>query len=193
MDPFTAVALGATIAGGATAAFGSLMGGEAQKSMYQYQAGIARMNNQIAQQNANYAVQKGEMQAERSGMKTAQEIGQIRAGQAASGLDVNRGSTVNVRTSQQEVGDYDQAILRSNAAREAYGYKVQGLMDTSQATLDEFAGKYSKEAGQIGAVSSILGAAGSVSSKWTQGQQVGLFGSAVPGYNSGSNSDWPMA
>jgi hypothetical protein len=194
MDPFSAVAIGATIAGGAVKAFGDLFGGAAQKSMYQYQAGLARMNAQITAQNANYAIQKGEVQAETSGMKTAEQIGSIKAAQAASGLDVNKGSPVSVRTSQQEVGNYDQALLRANAAKAAYGYRVQGLTDQEQARIDEFAGQNAMTAGKIGATASILGTVGSVAGKWTAGQSAGLVGgSASPGYNPGQNTDWPMA
>jgi hypothetical protein len=59
------------------------------------------------------------------------------------------------------------------------------VSDTNQATLDIAAGKNAAAAGDINAVSSILGTAGSVSSKWLQGNQVGLWG--VSG-NAGGNA-----
>jgi hypothetical protein len=90
------------------------------------------------------------------------------ARQAASGIDVNAGSALSVRSSEQRLATFDEATLRSNAARQAYGFRAQGLMDESQATLDEFAAKNSIAAGNIGAISSILGGISSVSSKWLQ-------------------------
>jgi hypothetical protein len=170
-DPITAIALGATVAGGATSAFGSLMGGQAQAGMYQYQAGLARMNAQIQRQNAVYATQRGDAEAMQSGMKTREQIGETLTRQAASGIDVNQGSGLAVRRSEQELGTYDQAVLRSNAARQAYGFRTQGLMDESQATLDQFAAKNAIAAGDIKAASSILGTMGSVSGKWYEYQQ----------------------
>src|SRR5215831_2825492 len=141
-DPLTlAISMGATIAGGATSAFGAVQGGQAQAGMYQYQAGLARMNAQIQRQNAIYATQRGEAEAMQSGMKTRQQIGETLTRQAASGLDVNAGSGIQVRRSEQELGTYDEATLRSNAAVKAYGARAQGLMDESQSTLDQFAAR----------------------------------------------------
>jgi len=176
MDPFSiaAASMAATAGAGVIKAAGDIMGGSAQSSMYQYQAGIAQMNAQIAKQNAVYARQKGELDAFRSGLKTAQQIGQITAGQAASGIDVNRGSAVAVRGSQQRIGDFDQSIIRANASKEAYGYRVQGIMDTAQSTIDQFAARESTTAGYIGAAGSLLGAAGSVGSQWMTAKRVGI-------------------
>jgi hypothetical protein len=178
-DPVTmaVISMGATAAGAGVGAFGSIMGGQAQAGMYQYQAGLARMNAQIQRQNAIYATQKGEAEAMQSGMKTRQQIGATLTRQAASGLDVNAGSGVAVRRSEQEIGMYDQAALRSRAAIAAYGARAQGLMDESQAVLDQFAAKNAQAAGYIGAGSSILSGIGSVSNKWLQGRQMGLWGS----------------
>lgn len=192
-DPITlaaAIGVGSTLAAGGIKAYGDILGGNAQSQMYQYQAGIARMNSQIAQQNANYAMQKGEVEALKSGMKTGQEIGQIKATQAASGLDVNRGSAVAVRTSQQAVGDYNEALIRSKAAREAYGFRVGGLMDQEQARMDEFAAKNAKTASYLSAAGSILGAAGSVSGKWMTGQSVGLSGQGGEMTTDTSGASW---
>jgi len=173
-DPISMIAIGATVAGGATSAFGQYAGGQAQAGMYQYQAGLARMNAQIQRQNAVYATQEYDARAMQSGLKARQEIGETLTRQAASGLDVNTGSAVGVRRSQQELATYDEAAIRSKGAREAYGYRTQGLMDEQQATLDQFAAKNAAFAGDIGAASSILGAMGSVSGKWMQGTQAGV-------------------
>jgi hypothetical protein len=175
-------------------AYGSIAGGQAQNAMAQYQAGLARMNAQIAKQNAIYATQRGEAEAMQSGMKTREQIGETITRQAATGLDVNQGTGVQVRRSEQELGTYDQTVLRSNAAVRAYGMRSQGLMDIEQGRLDEYGGRYSVIAGNINAGSSIMGTIGSVAGKWIQGQQVGLAGgSAWGGYNPGQNTDWPTA
>jgi hypothetical protein len=165
---------------------GQLFSGKALSDMYKYQAGIATLNSQIAEQNARYSLQKGEIEAQSSGMKTRYQIGQTTADQAVSGIDVNKGSGVAVRASEQAVGNMDQAILRSNAAKAAYGYRVQGRMDIEQARVDQFAAKNAQTASYINAASSILGGAGSVADKWTAGQSKGLWS----GSSSGSASDF---
>lgn len=170
-DPVSAMAVGgmvSTAAGGILGAFGAQEQGEAQSKMYQYQAGVARINQKIAEQNADYARAAGEVEAQKSGMETRARVGQIRAAQGASNLDVNTGSAAAVRASQQAVGQEDEAIIRANAARKAYGYEVEATQDKAQVGLDTMAASQSKTAGDIGAMASILGEASSVSSKWMQ-------------------------
>jgi hypothetical protein len=176
-DPATlAMSSMSLAAGGAVGkAFGSWFGGQAESNMYQYQAGVAKVNQQIAEQNAKYAVAAGEEKAQESGLKTRAEIGQTRAIQGASGLDVNRGSAVEVRASEADIGAENTAIIRSNAAREAYDYKVQGFQAGAQSTIYGMVAKNVVTAGNMGAVSSILGGASSVSDKWLQASQSGIF------------------
>ena len=173
----------ATAAGGAgIAAFGAQEAGQAQAGMYGYQAGIATMNQNIAMQNAAYATAAGEVEAQESGMQTRAGVGQTKAIQASSGIDVNSGSTAAVRGSEEEIGAQNQALIRSNAAKRAYGFEVEGAQAEAQTGLYEMAGSQSKTAGGISAISSILGGVSSVSSKWLQGRQSGLFGSSsTPG------------
>lgn len=173
--PMAAMGIGASGLGGVTGAIGSVFGGEAQKSMYEYQAAVARINAGIAEQNASYAIAAGEAEAQQQGMKTRAEIGQTRATQGASGLDVNRGSAVDVRASEAEVGAMDQAMVRANAQRQAYGYRVQAMQETAQAQLDQMAGQNAQTAGIIGSFTSLLGGASGVSSKWMQATQLNLL------------------
>ena len=169
------IGLGATLAGGLLSAFGAEKSGAAQQQMYNYQAAVAKINSQIDQQNREYALNYGEQQATIEGMKAGQQFGQIRAAEGASGIDVNTGSAADVQRSQRAVTAMDLTQIRSNAAKTAYDYNVKSVMDTNQASLDVMAGQNAKIAGGIKAASSILGTAGSVSSKWLQGQQAGLY------------------
>lgn len=177
-DPVTAIGLGSTALGGITGAIGSIFGGDAQAAMYRYQAGIAQMNAQIARQNASYEMALGETQAQMEGMKTRAQISQTRASQGAGGLDVNTGTNASVRQSELELGQFDQSMIRSNAARRAYGDEVEAVQDTAQSQLDMYAAKTSQTSGFLGAFTSILGAGGSFSSKWIEAKQAGVPGFA---------------
>jgi hypothetical protein len=157
-------------------AMGSAMSGQAQGQMYAYQQSVALMNQQIAKQNESYALASGEVEAQQSGMRTRAEIGQTRATEGAGGLDVNTGSNRLVQKSEADIGAENQALIRSNAARTAYGFAVEGVQASAQGQLYGMAGQQAREAGQIGMYKSLLGGAASVSDKWLQGQSVGLFG-----------------
>src|SRR5438445_10675619 len=155
-----------TIAGVALAAGGALFKGFSSSSMYGYQANISRQAAEIARQNAAYETALGETQAQTQGMKTRAQIGETKAIQGASGLDVGSGSAVAARASEAELGAEDQAMIRSNAARRAYGQEVIAWQDDAQASLYDSAASNSKISGFIDAGSSRVGGGGSLSSRW---------------------------
>lgn len=169
------VGLVASAGGAITSAIGSVFQGQAQAAQYNYQAGVARVNQTLAQQDANYALAAGEVEAQQQGMKTRAEVGLTRAVQGASNVDVNTGSSSQVVKSEIEIGQENEALVRADAAKRAFGYNVEAAKQGAQAGVYTSAAKTSIEAGQLGAVSSILGGVGSVSSKWLQGQSQGVF------------------
>lgn len=183
--------MAAGVAGAGVSAYGAIKGGEAKSAQAQFQAGIALRNQQIAKQNADYSRMAGEVDAQTSGLKTAQILGAQKATQGASGLDVNFGSATQVRDSQHEIGWHDQQVIRSDAARRAYAYEQEATTQGTQAQMYQRAGADAESAGVISAATSILGGVSSVSSKWMQGSSMGLWGgsSSSTGHNSGSGLD----
>jgi hypothetical protein len=179
------IGMGATIGGSLLSAGGNIASGFNNAAMFNYQSALARLQAGVAGQNAEFAIQTGEQQAVKTGLAQAQRFGQIRVAQGASGTDVNSGSNKQVQDSQRMLDQMDLTQIRSNAARTAYGYKIEGAMDTAQAGLYDSAASNAITAGGIGAASSILGGASSVSSEWLQGQRVGLFNSSSGGSNPG--------
>lgn len=169
------IGAGASAGGGIMSAIGSLISGDASKKMYEYQAGIAKMNEKIALQDADYARSIGETEAQTSGMKTRFTLGKIVSAQSGSGLDVNSGSNRAVQESEQEIGTHDQSVIRSAAAKRAYGYETEAAQASAQGEVYKMSGQNAQTAGQIGAASSILGTASSVSSKWLDAKRVGMF------------------
>jgi len=174
--PLAIFSMGSSALGGIMGAIGAKKTAAAQADMYNYQAGVAQYNKQIAIQNENYSFASGEQEAGRYGMKAAQQAGQIRAQQGASGVDVNSGSAAAVQESQHTVAQIDMGTIRQNAARQAYGYAVEAQGQQFQSDLYGMAAKNVKAAGNINAISSLLSGASSVSSKWLQASQAGIFG-----------------
>lgn len=190
-DPVSiaAISMGTAAAGGAAGAFGNLFKGEAESNMYNYQAGVARVNATVAAQDATYAREAGEVEAANTGMRTRAEVGSTRAGMAAGNVDINRGSGARVVASETAIGQQNEATVRANAAKRAYGFDVKAAEDVAQAGAYDAAATTSRESGDISAISSIIGAAGSVSSKWLQAGQV-FPGSTAGGLQSNTGSSW---
>lgn len=181
-DPVTmaAISIGASVIGGGVSAFGAGTSANASASAFQYKAGIAQMNAQIAKQNAAWVTNSGGVKANEEGLRDAQEIGQTRTNQGASNIDVGSGSHAAVTTAQSNVARYNQGIIRANAAHTAYGYETQAAADTAESRLSMSAASGASTAGTLGILSSIIGTAGSVASKWTQGSTIGIGSGSGP-------------
>jgi hypothetical protein len=179
-DPATigAVSMAASAGGSILGAVGEKKKAAATSQMYTYQAGIADLNRRIALGNRDYAITAGGEEAKRFGMKSAQVAGAIKAKQGASGVDVTSGSSVDVQKSQKQVSDLDMATIRNNAARKAYGYQLEAETATMQGQMYTAAASNSLEAGNIAAAGSLISGVSSVSSKWLQGKQAGLWDTA---------------
>lgn len=181
--PLAGIGLASTAIGAGVSAVGSSYAGQAKSDMYNYQAGVADLNKKIASQNADYSREVGEVKAQDSGLRTEFQVGKMKAAQGGSGLDVNSGSALATRQSQTLIGQHDQGTIRSNAARQAYGFDIEAIKYGAEGDMLRTAGKNAIEAGNLGAVSSILGGASSVASKWLQGTSAGVWG------GSGGSSD----
>lgn len=150
--------------------------GVAAKQQADYSAQVARNNDLLAKQYAETERQKGAVAEQNKREETAQRVSIVRAVGAANGLDVNSGTPLDLQADTARMGELDALTIRNNAARNAYGYEVQGINFRNAATLDESRGRYATQAGNLGALSSIIGAASSVSGKWDGMKNSGAFG-----------------
>ena len=141
---------------------------DAKAKQMRYQAGIARINKQVAMQNADWTRRAGEVGAQQKGMEGRFKIGQTRAIQSGRGLDIDTGSNAAVQEAEREVNRYDQSMVRSNAAHRAYGFDVEAVEKEAEAGMLETGAKNVEAAGEIAAWGSILGSASSVADKWMQ-------------------------
>jgi hypothetical protein len=119
---------------------GAVASGVGAISSGMYSAQVARNNATIASQNAQYAREAGQEQAAVESMKGAAQLGKIKAGQAASGIDVNSGSAVDVQAGQRAENQLDTETVLNNAELSAYGYTTQQQNFETQADQDETGG-----------------------------------------------------
>lgn len=152
-------------------ALGSIAQGNQQAAAGKYNAQVQFNNAKIAQQNATFAGEQGAANAATEQQKTRAQVGEIKAAQAANGIDVNKGSAVDVRSSAAELGELNAITIRSNAARQAYGFQTQAASDMAQSQLDKQQAKYDRQAGYIKAGTTLLG-------------------DATAGYNAGTFDSW---
>ena len=169
------ISAGAGLLGGILGAGGASTSAQATAQADYYQAQVAANNAQIASQNATATMGAGELTATNSGLQARAKLGTMTASMGANGVDVNTGSNAAVRAGADQTSMLDALTIRSNAARQAYGYQVQATSDTAQGQLDPMAGDNAEKAGSINAQTSLLSGASSVGRAFASYQnQAGL-------------------
>ena len=100
-------------------------------------AGIAKSNAAFANLNASDALSRGAMKAGQVTTKGSQTIGAQKAAYSASGVDASAGgSPMQAMADTRMMSALDAQTALNNAARDAWGYKVQSYNATQQAGLD---------------------------------------------------------
>lgn len=153
--------------GAVTSAVGTIAGGEAQSQAAAYQAQVAQNNATIARQNAKYAIAAGHEQAAITSEKGAATGGQIKADQAANGVDVNSGSALDVQESQRGESKLDTETALNNAQLTAYGYRSQAVGYEAQSNLDTSEAQSAPIGADLAAGGSLLSNASSIGFKWS--------------------------
>lgn len=115
-----------------------------QQGAYQWR--LAEWNANIAEQAAKDAISRGDIEAGRVRSGTRQTVGSQRAALAAQGIDVNTGSAADVQSDTARIGALDELTARNNAAREAWGYKVQAWNERTQGQLAKLGSKNAAKA-----------------------------------------------
>lgn len=153
--PFAAAGL--SILGTIQGFMGQKAQAKAAANQAKYNSAVAENNALIAQRNASLAAQEGNAALETQLMENRAKIGAIKAAQAASGVNINTGSAVDVRSSAAETGQLSALNIRSNAIRKAYGYQQDAADYKTQAGLYDTQAHNEKVAGNINARTTLLG------------------------------------
>lgn len=145
---------------------GAIQQSQAQSAQAKYQAAVARNNQIIAQQNADDALKRGDVEEQKQRQKVQLLLGQQRTGFAAQGADLTSGSVLDILGDTAATGELDRLTIRNNAEREARQYMLQGVNFQADAQLYQMQAKQAQTAGYFDATSSLLGGASQVGSSY---------------------------
>jgi hypothetical protein len=142
---------------------GQLYSGMAQNSQAKYEARVADINQGVEIRARDDAAQRGEIAQMQQWRKVAQQYGDQRAKQAASGLDISFGSPADLLTDVSRIGGEDASTIAQNTVREMRGYEVNAANYTMQGRAALSRGKAALIGSGIQAFSTILAGASQVS------------------------------
>lgn len=127
-----------TIAATALAA-GTVYNAYGQYQTGKYNAAVAKENAKLAEISAQDAVTRGEADVSQYRTQINQLRGRQRAAIGSANLELS-GSPLDLLVDTATVGELDVQTIRNNAARDAFGFRTQGLNYRAQGRLDRFAG-----------------------------------------------------
>lgn len=136
--------------------------GQQQRTAAESEADLADYNAHVADLQSRDAIERG---AEQEGMyrtRIRATIGQQRTGFAQGHIDVGYGSAAEVQGDSAFLGELDALTIRTNAAREAWGYQVQGEDLRRRATIARKEGIYLEAAGGAAANAAYLRGASNI-------------------------------
>ena len=155
---------GLQVAGLVSGALGASRQSEATQQAYNYQAAVNKNNAQVAEWQAQDALQRGTKAEQAQRLKVAQLKSSQRAGFAARGVALDEGSPLAILQDTDMMGEMDALTIRDNAEKEAWGARMQGANYSSDsAMLSARAGAESSTGAAFG---SLLTGAGAVASSW---------------------------
>ena len=152
------------------AALGAVVGGITGMMQGMYQAKVANMNAEIANDNAKRALERGAVEGEDNDFQTRALLGEQEVAQAASGVSLSGKSAILTRESARKLGRRDTLNIIQDASVEAYNYRTQAANFKAEAAAAKISGISSMIGGVLGAAGSIptsmVGGATSTSSPY---------------------------
>lgn len=167
-DLVTALTIGSTLIGGA----GAIQQGQAQAASARYNAQVAEMNARMADRAAKDALERGKLEEQKQREKTAQIIGQQRAGMAANGLDLSFGSPLDTLVDTATLGELDALTIRANTYRDERDIRQQGANYRGQAGMYRAGASSALSGGYLNAAGTLLGGG---SRSYETGKKAGVW------------------
>lgn len=155
-DPLTLTIIGTAVSG-ATALFQGIQG----MNQARYQAKVAEMNQEIAQENARRAQDRAQLEAQEQDVLSLAMLGEQEAVMGASGLSGR--SFQLVRKAGRELARRDALNIRHAGELEAHGFNTQAMNFEAEAGAQRSQATASLVGGVLGAGSSLIGGATKVS------------------------------
>lgn len=166
-------------------ALGSFGITSAKNSIAQSQANIARINAQTMMRQYEATLRASEKDIQKITMKAGQTKGSQRAALAANGIAIGEGSAAEQVASTDIVKEIDVNQTKSNAVREAWGYRMKAAEYEGQALMAEA----SKQSKGLVALTTLLGASQYSAANYMQ-MGLAAYGAGQTSSGSGTTSAW---
>lgn len=174
-----AIPLWVQIAGLAVTAVGAVQQTRAASAAADATEAQAAENAKFAEAQANNATRQGLVDEDRRRAETRAMLARQRVALAANNVDMSTGTPLELLGDTAAIGEQDALTIRANAAREAWGYRAQGVNYKNEGAMAKAAAKNQNKATILTSAGSMFnqakGLAGSMPSGLTTAPASGGF------------------
>lgn len=114
---------------------------EAQRAQGEYQRTQGQLNARMMERQAEDAEDRGRMDANTARRKHNATAGSQKVAMAAQGLDLSTGTAAESIAQTRAVGAVEEMNIKTNAWREAWGYRVQAINERTEGEMAYIAGR----------------------------------------------------
>jgi len=160
----SAFGLGAQVAGGVGSAYSTYNKSKGEKAGYEYQSQVTRNNAQLAEWQAQDALERGAKTKQNIQLKKAGLRGRQEAVLASRNVALDEGSALNILTDTDLMGARDEAAAMDNANKEAWALRNQAAGYRSNADFLQY--RADSQSPFLDTLGSALTSTGRVASSW---------------------------
>lgn len=187
----TTTALVALAAGSAISSYlGSRNAAKGVEAQGKYEQSILEQNAKFAEQNAADVVEQAGVDELRHKAAIKGLIGTQRTVAGAADIDINSGSIKDIQNETDLIGEIDALTIRNNAARQAWGYKVEAADLRNRGKLARMGALNQASAIRQQGYTTLLTGAAQVASYMPRGS--GLSVPRASGYSGGVVNGMPV-
>lgn len=162
----TIASIAATALSTGIGVMGSIQQSRMQQQQAEYQADVARQNQQLAEQQASAERKQGYENMIAKRQETAKLIGRQRAAAGASGAVVDVGSNLDLQADTAAQGEIDAINLYNQGLDRAYNSEIQAWNYGSQAEAYDSQASAAGSNAWMSAAGTALGGIASIGSTW---------------------------
>jgi len=136
-EPASWIAIGSLVLG----AVAGVQQAKAQSAAGRAEEAQAKENSKIANAQARNTELQGQIEEGRRRQQTRAMRAKQRTAIAANNADMSSGSAADLLGDTAAIGEQDALTIRANAARQAWGYRVDATNSLNQGAMAKAAGK----------------------------------------------------
>lgn len=125
---------------------GSISQSQAIKAQGKYAQRVSEINAENAERAAEDALKRGDKAANTARRDVKRVVADQRAATAAQGVEVDSGTAADIVDETLEIGEADVRTIKSNAWREAWGFKQAAINASTEGKIASIAAENNAKA-----------------------------------------------